>query len=185
MELLIIGAVIAALLLYKKGSAALPDERITVTETGSYPHSIAFNETVRKWRIPLRLIVAIVDHESSFNSKAINYEKKADIAKGHDVDSIGLGQILYPDTALALDPFATRDKLMNAQYNLDLTGKLLSQLLSRYPHKRPDGFYPDAVSAYNAGSLRYDADGMYRNQAYVDAVESTYYKWSNLTNPAF
>ncbi len=176
--LALIAALIGWALLVKKKT---PDnERITVTEIASFPHSGAFFLARQKYPVPLQLMVAIVDHESNFESKAVNAETLADIRKGHNVDSVGLGQILWPDTALALDSLASKDKLMEPVYNLTLTAKLIDELIHRYPYKTSDGFYPDAVAAYNAGSKRINSDGTYQNQKYVDSVRSKFYKWKSL-----
>jgi Soluble lytic murein transglycosylase and related regulatory proteins (some contain LysM/invasin domains) len=156
-----------------------PIPEVSVTERPSVPYGILFERYSSKYNVPIRLMVAIVDHESNFNPKAINYETKADIQKGHNVDSVGLGQILYPDTAVALDITSTKDKLMQPEYNLNLTGMLLKQLLNRYPKKTIDGFHAEAVAAYNAGSARY-SNGEFVNQSYVDKVRSKWFTWRNL-----
>lgn len=179
--LLIIAITLIGSLFRKQKITLSEKEEITITEIPSFPYSIIFQRIAKNWNIPLRDIVAIVDVESEFEPKAINYEKKADIIKGHDVDSIGLGQILYPDTALALDPAATRDKLMQPEYNLNLVGKLWNQLLRRYPKRSSDGFAGEATAAYNAGSARYNSEGFFVNQNYVDKVRSKYNKWKDLT----
>lgn len=120
--------------------------------------------------VPARLMFAVVRVESDFNAHAVNEEKDADAKRGRDVDSLGLCQILYPDTARLLDPLVQRDDLFNPEINLNLGFRLMAGLLRAYPQKDADGFNSSAVAAYNAGSPRRTASGTFINQAYVDKV---------------
>ena len=157
-----------------------PTFGVTPLDLSDVPYGNMFKRSADKYNVPIRLLVSTADYESSFNPKAINYESKADIAKGHNVDSIGIGQILYPDTAKALDKNCTVDKLLDPDYNIDLMGQLYKQLIKRYPRRENDGFFADAVSAYNAGSVRHNSEGEYSNQSYVDKVRSKWSKWRSL-----
>jgi soluble lytic murein transglycosylase-like protein len=150
--------------------------------TVSVPYGAIFAKYSRKYNVPLRLMVAISDWETigTFDPKIINSEKAADIKRGYNVDSVGLGQILYPDTAVALDSSATIAKLQDPDYNLNLMGMLLNQLRQRYPQKESDGFPPNVVAAYNAGSAKHKTSGEYVNQTYVDGVRSKWAKWRHL-----
>src|SRR5262245_28105159 len=87
------------------------------------PYDSLFLKYAAKYGFPVADIVAIVDWESGFNPRAVNSETEADARKGRDVESIGLGQILYPDTARGLDSAATPTKLMEPEYNLSLVAK--------------------------------------------------------------
>src|SRR5262245_20327276 len=111
-------------------------------------------DLVRKWcayySVPPRLLMAIVSHESKWNPRAVNHETARDQRIGRDSDSIGLGQILYPDTAHGLRPGLSREDLFDPDTNLELTAELLSQLIDRFG--LGVGPFPDRiVSAYNAG----------------------------------
>lgn len=124
-----------------------------------------------------RLMVAIVSHESRFNPRAENEETEADKRKGRDVDSIGLAQILYPDTAKALRPNITKEELFNPETNLKLAYELMSGLLRAYPRKDDSGFPSYAVAAYNAGSPRFTSNKVFVNQKYVDLVKKQWEKF--------
>jgi soluble lytic murein transglycosylase-like protein len=185
--LAIIAAILGTDLIVKNRKSSTstdtPDNQpvdVGVEEFPSVPFGMLFSQYSRQYNFPMRIAVSIVDYESNFNPLAINYEKKADLAKGHDVDSVGLGQILYPDTAVSFDSSATKDKLMNPEYNLNIMFQLLNQLRQRFKSKEQDGFMPDLVAAYNAGSPRRLPDGSYKNQDYVDSVRERYVKWRNL-----
>ncbi len=165
---------------------SLKDRKLTlggaITPSGKRPPFDAlFVKYSRKYNIPIRDIVSVVDYESNFNPKAVNPEEDADRRKGRNVDSIGLGMILYPDTARDYDENATPDLLMEPDYNLNIACHHLARQLKRYPERERSGFPAKAVASYNAGSVRYKADGTYVNQVYVDRVRSRYDKWSGLT----
>jgi soluble lytic murein transglycosylase-like protein len=132
------------------------------------------------WGVPARLLAAIAKVESSFNPKAVNLEAAADARKGRDVDSIGLCQILYPDTALALDPEVTRDDLFDPSINLNLAGKLLAGLMRSYKGRDDEGFPAPAVAAYNAGQPRYTISGEFQNQLYVDRVNRAWRDYAGI-----
>lgn len=121
--------------------------------------------------MPARLMKAIVSVESSFNPLAVNSEQAADKRLGRDVDSIGLGQILFPDTARSLRPGIGRDELLDPSTNLSLAFDLMAGLLRTWPTMDDEGFPARAVAAYNAGAPRYQADGTLKNQGYVDKVK--------------
>jgi len=145
-----------------------------------FPHSIAFIRASKTWNIPLPIMLATSEWETggSFDPKTINFEKEADLRKGRDVDSIGLGAILWPDTAQSLDSNATREKLLEPNYNLNLMGQYYDKQFKRYNESRSKEIFPyKAVAAYNAGTARYLADGKFTNQRYVDEVYSRWNRW--------
>ena len=147
-----------------------------------FPHDIIIRKEARRFKVPVRLMVAIAEVESAFNANAVNLELKADKRKGINVDSIGLFQILWPTTALALAKKegveVTRDKLFDPELNSFLAGSLCEGLLQRFP---PRVEFPyDAVAAYNAGKPRFNPDGSYRNQSYVNKVRKSWDKWAGV-----
>lgn len=59
-------------------------------------------------------------------------------------------------------------KLVDPKISLDLSCKHFKKFLDKYKN------IPDAVSAYNQGSARKNAQGKYINQSYVDKVMAKY-----------
>lgn len=171
-ELVLVVAALLALYALGGGVSKAP------TPPQTFPYEGFFRRYATSWGVPARLGVAIVAVESSFNPRAINHEEAADKRKGHNVDSVGLGQILYPDTATSLQPGIKLDDLFDPEVNLNLTFKLLAGLIRAYPGKEPDGFNARAVAAYNAGSVRFSADGTFVNQSYVDKVHRAWRGYS-------
>jgi soluble lytic murein transglycosylase-like protein len=141
---------------------------------------IPFAELFDKWSteldVPWQLMAAIVEKESSFNPSAVNTETAADKRLGRNVDSIGLGQILFPDTAHLFDPNLTREDLLDPDKNLQITAMVLADNLKRYRSKDDDDFPRDAISAYNAGVPRLDPTKT-NNIAYVERVKSFWEKY--------
>jgi len=136
------------------------------------PYLPLFSRFSTIYNVPVRLMVSIVAHESSFNPRAVNHETAADKRFGHDVDSLGLAQILYPDTARHYKPDATREDLFDPEVNLDIMGHLLKDLYRRFP---PEGDFPsNIVSAYNAG---HPTDA---NASYVEAVRKEWVSYDFL-----
>ncbi len=147
----------------------------------SFPFESLFRKHSKKYGVPVRDMVAIVSYESNFDPHAMNPEEEADARKGRNVDSIGLGMILFPDTARDYDPSATPDKLKDPDYNLDMAFRHFSKRLKLYPSRERGGFAAKATAAYNAGSPRYKADGTYVNQVYVDRVRKHFEKWEGVS----
>lgn len=150
-----------------------------VAGTKTIPFEDLFRTASKRWGVPMRLMVSIAAHESRFNPRAENEESAADARRARDVDSLGLMQILYPDTAVFYKAGIQREDLFDPVVNVDIGGQLLRDLLRRYPHPNLEGFHADAVAAYNAGSARFSSPGVYRNQDYVSAV---YAKWRTYAN---
>jgi soluble lytic murein transglycosylase-like protein len=146
------------------------------------PFEALFSRAGARHGVPKRLLIAISAHETggSFNARSFNGEPEADRRKGRNVDSVGLMQILYPDTAVALRPGTTLEELYDPELNVDLGARLVAQLLARFPRKELDGFPADTVAAYNAGSPRHRPDGSFFNQRYVDAVRTQWRVFANV-----
>lgn len=143
------------------------------------PFNAFFESASTTYHVSKRLLVAIASVESNFNSKAVNNETEADKRKGRNVDSLGVMQILYPDTAQALRPSITREQLFDAETNINLGAKLLSALLNTWKKIDVDGFPTEAIAAYNAGHPRYNSQGSLTNQRYVDAVKNQWREYAN------
>ena len=149
------------------------------------PYGFIFARIAKKYNVPVRLMVATVDYESNFNPKAVNPETKADEIRGRNVDSVGLGQILYPDTSDALASKyglgkISKEDLYNPEINLNLVGLLYRELLQRFKKKDALGFHAEAVAAYNAGTVKRNDDGTFKNQTYVDRVRKKWIAWRSL-----
>lgn len=164
----VLGVAAGAVLVARKVAAA------TVT----VPFRDIFERMAAKYGTPMRLMVAIVSHESGFDPRAVNRELAADASKGRDVDSLGLGQILWPDTARDYG-VTSRESLFDPATNLDVVARVLRDKLRRYP-AAPGLFPADAVSAYNGGhSLRREG-GAFANQDYVDRVRERWEAYADV-----
>ena len=162
--------VVLAILLLLGTGVAVASERV--------PFRSFFEASSRKWLVPVRLLLAHADVESGFRQDAVNDESAADRRKGRDVQSVGLMQILWPDTVQALRPGLTLEQAKQPNVNVDMGAQLVSELLRRFPVTEPSGFPADAVSAYNAGKPRRGPDEKYLNQAYVDRVRRSWEKFA-------
>lgn len=158
--------------------------KVPTSNTLDIPHYITFQKYSEKWNVPLRLFIAIVETESNFDRYAINPEVLADKKKGRDVDSVGLGQILWPDTAKVLAnrvgvALNRKEDLFDADLNLNLAGNLLNELLRRFPTKDAIGFNSETAAAYNAGKPIYK-EGKLINQSYVDKARRNWIKYGGI-----
>lgn len=144
----------------------------------SFPYFSLFQKYSVMYQVPMRLMVSVVSHESNFNPRAVNSETAADKRLGRDVDSLGLCQILYPDTAQALNPGISRDECFDPDTSLDMGFRTMRAALKRYP---PSGDFPeDAVSAYNGGHSLRLPDGTFKNQQYVNLVRKEWEKYADV-----
>jgi len=120
----------------------------------------------RKWGVPVGAIKATVAKESGFDPEARRKDPGA--------ISRGLGQLIE-STARALgysaQSFGDDDSRTGGLYdpdtNIDLTAKLLSELMRRYPGEPWDAIY----AAYNAGRVRRNAAGKFINSRGLTTVE--------------
>lgn len=109
------------------------------------------------------LVRAVIQVESGGNPRALNTSDPG--------SAWGLMQMI-PTTARGLGYYGSMSALLDdPALAVDLGTKLLAENLGR-----TGGNIPDAISAYNGGFRpalgfgRVQADGTYRNQAYVDKV---------------
>lgn len=116
------------------------------------------------------LVKAVITRESGWTPNAVRPEPLIGDA------SYGLMQVLLR-TARLYDGGITPDQLLDPPTNITIGTTHLSGLLGRYFS------ISDAVAAYNAGSVRRNAAGLYINsrgdtkvQSYVNDV-MTYYVW--------
>jgi soluble lytic murein transglycosylase-like protein len=132
-------------------------------------------QAAQTYGVAPQLILAHIRQESNFKPSAVRQEPAINDA------STGLMQILLK-TAKALDPQATREKLLDPTYNIMLGTKLIAENYKRFPQTE------DAVAAYNSGVALKDANGRYVSrsgvgvQNYVDRVmnyRDEYEQWLN------
>lgn len=91
------------------------------------------NETEKKYNLPKNVLTALIQHESSFNTKAVN------------ANNYGLGQITYP-TAKRFCFIRNKKELFHDHININCTARILRRHMDAY-----GGLYP-ALTAYRAGS---------------------------------
>lgn len=127
-----------------------------------------------KYGVPTALIKATIKQESNWNVSASRFE-------AHKTDaSWGLMQILL---ATAKETLGNNDltitQLMNPHINIEIGTKYLAKQLARYK-----GNMMDAIAAYNAGTAKKDTNGVYSNNAYVQAVYGNYIMYQTLESVA-
>jgi len=167
-----------AVALTAAGAALLAAGKAAGAATRAVPFDAIFTRMAKKYGTPKRLMVAIVSYESGFNPRAENEEAKADAKRGRDVDSLGLGQILWPDTAGDYG-IKDRERLFDPETNLDAVARIVRDKLKRYP-ALPGEFPADAVSAYNAGTSLRKQGGSFGNQEYVNRVRSKWEEYADV-----
>lgn len=127
-----------------------------------------------KYGVPTALIKATIKQESNWNVSASRFE-------AHKTDaSWGLMQILL---ATAKETLGNNElsitQLLNPSINIETGTKFLAKQLARYK-----GNMMDAIAAYNAGSAKKDENGVYINNAYVQAVYGNYVMYKTLESVA-
>lgn len=132
--------------------------------------------------VPWTLLAAIVQTESGGNPLAARFEfqykytvKFQEFAQEQGITPIteevfqktswGLCQLMG-GLARELGHKGSLLELLVPEINLTLAAKHLKNLIKRYPQR------DDMIAAYNAGSPIKGLDGKYRNQQYVDRVNS-------------
>ena len=121
-----------------------------------------------KHGVPVTLIQAIIQTESSWNPSAYRTEPKINDA------SWGLMQVLLRTAReTSGNPSLTASELLKPETNIDIGTKYLGKQLKRYGSN-----INNAIAAYNAGSAMFTSTGAYVNQNYVNKVNKwlTYYK---------
>ena len=129
-----------------------------LVQTNQYQKLI--QDTEKKYDLPKNILTALIQHESSFNPKAVNDDTK--------IASYGLGQITYP-TAKRFCSIRSRRELMHGHTNIRCTAKILKNNIEKY-----GGLHP-ALAAYRAGSPCSNKSKRLRNcttgdKKYVDGV---------------
>jgi len=120
-----------------------------------------YDEIIKKYStlngVEYILVKAHIMAESSFRANA-----KRDEGKGRI--SGGLMQILYPTTALALEPTISFNDLYDPDTNIRLGTKLMRELKDRYPSIK------DRIVSYNSGRPKFKSNGSYINEEYLRKV---------------
>ena len=111
------------------------------------------------------LVKALIKIESNFNPDAHRSDSRE--------DSRGLGQINAP-TARALG--RSPERCFEPVYNIETMNLLLIDIKIRFTELQ------DIIATYNAGTVRKNADGVYKNNSYVVNVLARFwlYKLSNV-----
>jgi len=145
---------------YAKWLKRIPEAlRATLRRIKPYEHIII--DKARKYNIDPDLIRAVITQESTGR----HWVERVEIWKGNVIGkSVGLMQILFPDTARFLDYTGTQEGLKDPAINIELGAKYLA-----YQTKRYKGFMEEIIAAYNAGSAIYEF-GKLINQGYVNSV---------------
>jgi len=104
------------------------------------PFEQIINETEKQYGLPENVLSALIEHESSFNEKAIN-----PVSRYNAVTSYGLGQITLP-TARGFCGIKNKKNLINASTNIRCTAKILKSHIEQYGGINP------ALAAYRAGT---------------------------------
>jgi hypothetical protein len=110
-----------------------------------------------KYGIPREILKAVALRESSWRQ----YDSSGEAVAGRNSSSTDWGVMQINDY---YHPDAFPRAKTDVAFNIDYGAKYLASQFRRY------GSWPDAVAAYNAGSVRRTASGQYVNQAYVDWV---------------
>ena len=96
-------------------------------------------ETERQYGLPKSLLVALIEHESSYKITAIN-----PVSEDNAATSYGLGQITLP-TAKSVCGIHTKKELMQYHQNIKCTAKILRRHINEY------GSVHSALAAYRTG----------------------------------
>jgi hypothetical protein len=139
-----------------------------------------------EFNVPKPLLCAIMFCESAFRKKAFRFEpgfKRRYVERHKEYGDLpddekdwlstshGLMQIMGL-TALELGyQFDTMEQIYEPEINIEIGAFFLRKLFNR--HKD----WNDAIASYNAGSPRFDNDGNYVNQSYVDKVNRYWSKY--------
>ncbi|MEM4360120.1 MAG: transglycosylase SLT domain-containing protein [Candidatus Bilamarchaeaceae archaeon] len=130
-------------------------------------------EMSNKYNVPIPLIKAVIKVESNWDINASRYEANIKDA------SWGLMQVLLGTARDILKkPNLTISELQQPRTNIEAGTAYLAYQLKRY-----NGSIPDAISAYNAGSSKFNpVTRTYGNQSYVNKVYGYYivYRGSEL-----
>lgn len=120
--------------------------------------------------VPVDVLVAMVQTESSGNTNAKRTEPDGRISRG-------LLQVLE-GTARGMG-LANPTRLHEPAVGIDYGVRYFASQLKRY-----GGVVSHAVAAYNAGSVRFTTGEKYRNQGYVDKVNGWLRRLGGAVEPA-
>ncbi len=119
---------------------------------------LAFMAASQTFNLPPGLLQAVCKVESNHTVAAINHNDKGS-------PSLGVCQVKLA-TAKFLGYAHTEDTLLSdPKVNAYYAAKYIRRQLDRY-----QGDTTKAVAAYNAGSCRYNAEGLIKNRQYVTKV---------------
>lgn len=122
-----------------------------------------------KYGVEPALILAHMKRESDFRPDVSREEYAINDA------SIGLMQVLVKTAQWMMnDNSITRAQLFNMDFNIEVGVKYISYNMKRFPTD-----IKKAIASYNSGSPKYNSDGTFINQAYVDFVYGWYLRYKN------
>jgi soluble lytic murein transglycosylase-like protein len=122
------------------GSASAPPNYIKMSKIRSTISYIKSMEV--KYKLPMGLLLAIIDTESNFQAKAINPAGAA----GVYITSYGLGQVTM-STAKYMCNIRDLKSLMQSRINIKCTASILQKQLARY-----QGEVRATIAAYQTGT---------------------------------
>lgn len=150
-------------------------------ELGKFPWKL-IEDVAKEHNIDADLLAAFVSVESSNNKYAYRFEPEyqwlldvikhaklngitADSEKTLQMSSFGLCQVMGA-VARELGLTGSIFQLLDEKTNLTYCAKLLNKHFKKY------NLLDDVIASYNAGSPKKGTNGRYRNQSYVDKVNS-------------
>ena len=159
-----------------------------------YPYENEIKVASTKYALNSNLVAAFCCVESSFNPQAVRYEAKFQKKYidphpkyGHLnpeiktllASSLGLCQVMGVVAHEDGIPLGMLRDLFQPVTGLDYGCKKLKSLFDRYADTsaNPERLITHVISAYNAGNVRFKADGKYSNQPYTDKVWNKYQEY--------
>jgi soluble lytic murein transglycosylase-like protein len=137
--------------------------------------SSAYDDIINKWAtfygIPAALVKAVVRQESTFNASANNPEDPSWGLMG-----VMSGTADFVGRLFGFKPASHWQDTADA--NVQIGAGYLKYQLDRY-----NGNVPNAVAAYNSGTVKTKKDGSYINQKYVDDVLGWFSQYSGTSTP--
>ncbi len=142
------------------------------------------------YNLPFHILAGIIETESNWNTYALRYEprfayiedplkycKRNKITriteKFCQMNSWGLGQVIGA-TARGQGFDGPLVRLCEPEIGLDIACKVYKSKRDRYPAE------DRCIASYNSGSPRYNDEGKFINQDYVDKVYANAVKYQNI-----